>query len=77
MALGLSTIFGVMRLVNFAHGEIMTLAMYGAVVAFQGLALDPFLTMPLGAVFFGLLGYALQRGSSTGSSTVPSICRCC
>src|SRR3954451_22832667 len=45
MALGLSAIFGVIRLVNFAHGELMTLAMYTAVVAFQGLALDPFLTM--------------------------------
>ena len=45
MALGLSAIFGVIRLVNFAHGELMTLAMYAAVVAFQGLALDPFLTM--------------------------------
>ena len=41
MALGLSAIFGVIRLVNFAHGELMTLAMYGAVAAFQGLALDP------------------------------------
>ncbi len=37
MALGLSAIFGVIRLVNFAHGELMTLAMYVAVVAFQGL----------------------------------------
>jgi ABC-type branched-subunit amino acid transport system permease subunit len=36
MALGLSAIFGVIRLVNFAHGELMTLAMYTAVVAFQG-----------------------------------------
>ena len=45
MALGLSAIFGVIRLVNFAHGELMTLAMYAAVVAFQGFALDPFLTM--------------------------------
>ena len=36
MALGLSAIFGVIRLVNFAHGELMTLAMYAAVVAFQG-----------------------------------------
>ena len=35
MALGLSVIFGVVRLVNFAHGEIMTLAMYAAVAAFQ------------------------------------------
>jgi branched-chain amino acid transport system permease protein len=62
MALGLSAIFGVIRLVNFAHGELMTLAMYVAVVAFQGLALDPFLTMIGAAAVFAALGYALQRG---------------
>jgi len=62
MALGLSAIFGVIRLVNFAHGELMTLAMYAAVVAFQGFALDPFLTMIAAAAVFAAAGYALQRG---------------
>jgi len=62
MALGLSAIFGVIRLVNFAHGELMTLAMYAAVVVFQGFALDPFLTIIGVALAFGGLGYALQRG---------------
>jgi len=62
MALGLSAIFGVIRLVNFAHGELMTLAMYAAVGVFQGLALDPFLTMVGTAVVFGGFGYVLQRG---------------
>ena len=62
MALGLSAIFGVIRLVNFAHGELMTLAMYAAVAAFQGLALDPFLTMIAAAAVFGAFGYVLQRG---------------
>ncbi len=61
MALGLSAIFGVIRLVNFAHGELMTLAMYAAVVAFQGLALDPFVTMIVAAALFAGLGYLLQR----------------
>jgi branched-chain amino acid transport system permease protein len=62
MALGLSAIFGVIRLVNFAHGELMTLAMYLAVVAFQAFALDPFLAMIAVAAVFAGLGYALQRG---------------
>ena len=61
MALGLSAIFGVIRLVNFAHGELMTLAMYAAVVAFQGLALDPFVTMIVAAAVFAGVGYVLQR----------------
>jgi branched-chain amino acid transport system permease protein len=62
MALGLSAIFGVMRLVNFAHGELMILAMYAAVVGFERLSLDPFVAMPLVVVLFAALGYALHRG---------------
>ena len=41
MALGLSVIFGVVRVVNFAHGEMMTLAMYATVVAFASLRARP------------------------------------
>ena len=61
MALGLSVIFGVMRVVNFAHGELTTIAMYGTVIACEALSLDPFVVMlPLIVVFFGL-GYLMQR----------------
>ena len=60
MALGLSVIFGVVRVVNFAHGEMMTIAMYAAVVLFAALKLDPFLVMlPIGAAFF-VFGHVLQ-----------------
>jgi branched-chain amino acid transport system permease protein len=62
MALGLSVIFGVVRVVNFAHGEMMTIAMYAATVLFAALKLDPFLAMlPVAAAFF-VFGYALQAG---------------
>jgi branched-chain amino acid transport system permease protein len=61
MALGLSVIFGVARVVNFAHGEIMTLAMYAAVMLFSVYELNPFLAvLPIAATFF-VLGYGLQR----------------
>ena len=61
MALGLSVIFGVARVVNFAHGEMMTLAMYVTVFLFVALDLNPFLTvLPVAAGFF-VFGYALQR----------------
>ena len=61
MALGLSVIFGVARVVNFAHGEIMTLAMYAAVILFSVYELNPFLAvLPIAATFFAL-GYGLQR----------------
>jgi branched-chain amino acid transport system permease protein len=62
MALGLSVIFGVVRVVNFAHGEMMTIAMYAATILFAALKLDPFLAMlPVAALFF-VFGYLLQAG---------------
>lgn len=61
MALGLSVIFGVVRVVNFAHGEFAVLAMYCAFVASTWLGLDPFVALiPIATVFFGV-GYVLQR----------------
>jgi branched-chain amino acid transport system permease protein len=60
MALGLSVIFGVVRVVNFAHGELAVVAMYAAFVLFRDFGLDPFAAMlPVAAVFFGI-GYLLQ-----------------
>jgi len=61
MALGLSVIYGVVRIVNFAHGELMTLAMYGAVFGFALAGIDPlWLLVPMALAFFAV-GYALQR----------------
>jgi branched-chain amino acid transport system permease protein len=60
MALGLSVIFGVARVVNFAHGEIMTIAMYGAVLLFSFLGINPFIAAIPMAVLFFIFGYFLQ-----------------
>lgn len=61
MALGLSVIFGVVRVVNFAHGEMMTIAMYLAVTLFTAFKLDPLvMIVPIAAVLFAL-GYLMQR----------------
>ena len=61
MALGLSVIFGVVRVVNFAHGEFTVVAMYAAWLMFRFAGIDPLLAMiPIAAAFFGI-GYALQR----------------
>jgi branched-chain amino acid transport system permease protein len=60
MALGLSVIFGVVRVVNFAHGEMMTIAMYIAVTLFTAFHLDPLIMLvPIAAVLFAF-GYVLQ-----------------
>ena len=61
MALGLSVIFGVVRVVNFAHGEFAVLAMYAAFVLFGLFKVDPIVAaLPIAAAFF-IVGYALQR----------------
>jgi len=62
MALGLSVIFGVMRVVNFAHGEMMVVGMYLAWMGFDALQVTPMLSLPLVAVLFFAIGYVLQRG---------------
>ncbi len=61
-ALGLSVIFGFCRIVNFAHGEMMVVGMYLALLLFRWAGLDPLLSIPLvGALMFAA-GYALQGG---------------
>ena len=60
MALGLSVIFGVARVVNFAHGEMMTIAMYVAVLLFASLDVNPFLAVVPVAMLFFFFGYLLQ-----------------
>ncbi len=62
IAVGLTLIFGVMRVVNFAHGEFLMLGMYLAFWAFTLLGLDPYVTLVLGLpVIFagGWLSYRL------------------
>lgn len=61
MALGLSVIFGVIRVVNFAHGEMMVVAMYATYLASTVTGLDPLLMLAPVTVLLFLLGYALQR----------------
>ena len=62
MALGLSVIFGVIRIVNFAHGEMMVLGMFAAYAFNRWLGLDPIVAMPLVAAIMFIAGYVLQRG---------------
>src|SRR3954462_6099935 len=60
-ATGLSLIFGVMRLVNLAHGDFSILAAFLAIVVVQRLDLNPLLALLLIAPIMAALGYALQR----------------
>jgi branched-chain amino acid transport system permease protein len=60
IAVGLTLVYGVLHIINFAHGAMLSAAMFGAYLAFQA-GIDPYVAMvPLTLLFFGL-GYALQR----------------
>ena len=59
-ATGLSLIFGVMRIVNLAHGDLSILAAFLAVVAVESLGLNPFVALVLVAPAMAALGYGLQ-----------------
>ncbi len=59
-ALGLSVIFGVIRIVNFAHGEILVVGMFMALVLFRWIGLDPLLSIPVVAAVLFAFGYLLQ-----------------
>ena len=62
IAAGLSLIFGLMEIVNFAHGEFLMLGMYTAFWMYALLGLDPLLSVPIcGAALF-LLGYLTHKG---------------
>jgi branched-chain amino acid transport system permease protein len=61
IALGLTLVYGVLHIINFAHGAILTAAMFAVVVANQALGIDPYAAIvPLSLIFFGL-GYLVQR----------------
>jgi branched-chain amino acid transport system permease protein len=59
-ALGLSVIFGVIRIVNFAHGEMMVIGMFLALVLFRWLGFDPLMSIPVAVILLFFVGYALQ-----------------
>ncbi len=62
IAVGLSLIFGLMEIVNFAHGEFLMLSMYTAFWAWALFGLDPLLSVPVCAVALFLLGWLTYAG---------------
>jgi branched-chain amino acid transport system permease protein len=61
VAVGLTLIFGVMDVVNFAHGEFVMLGMYASFWAWALLRLDPLFTLPFTALALFALGAAIYR----------------
>ena len=62
MALGLTIIFGVMDIVNFAHGEFLMVGMYTGLLTAQATGMEPLLTLPVAAVAGFLLGIICYFG---------------
>ncbi|MFZ3241850.1 MAG: branched-chain amino acid ABC transporter permease, partial [Pseudolabrys sp.] len=61
IALGLTLIYGVLHIINFAHGALLSAALFAAFFAFRLLGLDPYVSVFLLAPAFFTLGYVLQR----------------
>jgi branched-chain amino acid transport system permease protein len=61
VALGLTLIYGVLHIINFAHGALLTAAMFAAFFAHRLLGLDPYVAAILLTPLFFAVGYGLQR----------------
>ncbi|HEX5472174.1 MAG TPA: branched-chain amino acid ABC transporter permease [Lacipirellulaceae bacterium] len=62
MALGLALVWGVLNIVNLAHGAFIMLGAYLSWYLYQYAGIDPFLGLPLTAVIMFAVGYVIQRG---------------
>ena len=75
-AAGLSLIFGVMRLVNIAHGDLIVLAAYVALMTTDTLGVNPLLALIIVVPVMALIGYVLQRGilnRTLGDDVLPPL----
>jgi len=61
IALGLSLIFGVMKVINFAHGAMLAWGMYIALTAMRLTGIDPFFSFMMSAACLFVIGYIIQR----------------
>jgi branched-chain amino acid transport system permease protein len=61
IALGLSLVFGVMKLINVGHGDLVILGSYFAYAAMTSLGLDPFLSLVMGVPLFFAFGFLVQK----------------
>src|ERR1700746_497916 len=68
VALGLTLIYGVLHIINFAHGAALMVALYGVYGLKTAWGIDPSLARPIMVPGMFALGYALQRGVITRAS---------
>ena len=61
VALGLTLIYGVLHIINFAHGAALMVALYAVYLLHARLGIDPYLSLPIVVAGMFAFGYALQR----------------
>ena len=76
VALGLTLIYGVLHIVNFAHGSLLMVAMFGAWLLAERAGIDPYWALPLMTAVMFALGWAIyrwrHRAASPAAMTAPS-----
>ncbi len=77
VAVGLSLIFGLMEIVNFAHGEFLMLAMFAAFWLWALAGLDPMLSLPLVAMILALAGILVHFGIIRRLLRAPMLAQVC
>ena len=77
VAVGLSLIFGLMEIVNFAHGEFLMLAMYASFWLWALGGLDPLLSLPLVAAILGAVGLLVHFGIIRHILAAPMLAQIC
>lgn len=73
IAVGLTLVFGVMRIINFAHGEFLMIAMYAGYFAWSLLGIDPIVSILLVTPVLMILGALLYSGVMRFAVRVPEI----
>ena len=61
IALGLTLIYGVLHIINFAHGASLMMALYGVYALKERWGIDPYVALPIMVPAMFVLGYAMQR----------------
>ena len=61
VAVGMSLVYGIMNIINLAHGAFIMIGAYVAFVLFSQFGLDPFFSVPIAFLFLFVLGYVIQR----------------
>ena len=69
VALGLTLIYGVLHIINFAHGALLMMALYGAFFLNRFLGVDPYLAALVIVPALFVVGYSLQRRHHCSSGT--------